>query len=171
MIVALTLHHRYSLFRYRDITHSQGETRHTPLLPCNMTLTHSHSLFHNIPLYYLQTTVTLQFKPHHPQVSSYTLEWKQHPQPWQQAHSKSIPVPVDNGNDNDNNNDTMIVAEATDLLPATTYCLRIVPMDMDMDMNMDSRVSGGRGEPSPELIVDTEAIGCTPDSKSCCIVQ
>ena len=46
MIVALTLHHRYSLFRYRDITHSQGETRHTPLLPCNMTLTHSHSLFH-----------------------------------------------------------------------------------------------------------------------------
>ena len=59
----------------------------------------------------------------------------------------------------------MIVAEATDLLPATTYCLRIVPMDMD------SRVSGGRGEPSPELIVDTEAIGCTPDSKSCCIVQ
>ena len=37
-----------SLFviRYRDITHSQGETRHTPLLPCNMTLIHSHSLFH-----------------------------------------------------------------------------------------------------------------------------
>ena len=46
--------------------------------------------------------------------------------------------------------------------PSTTYCLHIVMLDSD-----DNEI----GEPSPELVFDTEAVGCTPKQKSCCVVQ
>ena len=53
-----------------------------------------------------------------------------------------------------------IQAEATGLLPATTYTLRIAPVDSQ----------GKDGAPSPEMTVDTEAVSCTPKSKSCCVI-
>ena len=54
-----------------------------------------------------------------------------------------------------------IQTEATDLIPATPYTLRIAAVDGE----------GVEGPPSPEMIVDTEAVGCTPQKKSCCVVQ
>lgn len=80
-----------------------------------------------------------------PDTHSYTLAWKQYPQTWKDA--ASAPILAAN---------TQISMDATDLLPATTYCLRI------------QNDSGQFGE---ELIVDTEAVNCTPQTKCCCIVQ
>ena len=93
---------------------------------------------------YLQTSITVKVNLDS-DVHSYTLAWKQYPQPWQDAIS--IPIPTAN---------TEITLDATDLLPATTYCIRI---------QSDS------GEFGDELIVDTEAVNCTPQTKCCCVVQ
>ena len=49
---------------------------------------------------------------------------------------------------------------ATDLAPATTYTVRIAPID----------AQGKEGPSSPEMTVDTEAVGCTPQQKSCCVI-
>ena len=98
----------------------------------------------------------LEFRPNHPNVTSYTLQWKQYPQKWNDANQKSIPIT------DANRHEPKIVTGATDLFPATTYCLRIIPVSGDGD---DDDASF---EPSPELIVDTDAIGCTPDPKTCC---
>jgi len=109
-----------------------------------------------------QTSITLEFKPH-PQVPSYQLSWKQYPQSWQEADSKTItigPSPT---------SATIITAQATDLLPATTYCVRIAANYVP---NGDASPSSSPiSSPSPELIVDTEAIGCTPKTESCCVLQ
>jgi len=49
-----------------------------------------------------------------------------------------------------------IRAEAEDLQPGTTYCVRLAV----------------NGEPGPELIVDTEQVGCTPKAeKGCCFIS
>mmetsp|Transcript_27793 Transcript_27793/g.34335 ORF Transcript_27793/g.34335 Transcript_27793/m.34335 type:complete len:116 (+) Transcript_27793:49-396(+) len=100
-----------------------------------------------------ETDIIIQFTPD-PNAQTYKFSWKQHPQSWNDASSKLIHLPSSTSN-------TTIKAEANDLLPATTYCLIIIPMDAD----------GVEGPPSPELIVDTEAISCAPKSKSCCVVQ
>lgn len=52
--------------------------------------------------------------------------------------------------------------ETADLIPSTSYCLRLIQVDND---------GNEVGEYGPELIVDTEAVGCTPGQKSCCVVQ
>ena len=52
--------------------------------------------------------------------------------------------------------DAMFKTEVTNLNPGCTYCLKLVA---------DGQQDG------PELIVDTETIGCTPNEKSCCIIQ
>uniref|UniRef100_A0A7S2R1P6 Fibronectin type-III domain-containing protein n=1 Tax=Eucampia antarctica TaxID=49252 RepID=A0A7S2R1P6_9STRA len=52
--------------------------------------------------------------------------------------------------------DGKINVEVTNLNPGTTYCLKLV--------------AEGKEE-GPELIVDTETIGCTPKQKTCCTVQ
>lgn len=53
--------------------------------------------------------------------------------------------------------------QATNLEPGTTYCLRLVCIGN----------GGSKGEPGPELIIDTEQVGCTPKQKGgCgCVVQ
>lgn len=73
--------------------------------------------------------------------------WKQYPQSWQECQSKVIPIA-----------NTAVTMEATDLLPATTYCLRLEAKD-------------GSGVVSEDLIVDTEAVSCTPQARSCCVIQ
>lgn len=103
-----------------------------------------------------ETTIIIEFSPMtNPKAASYKLSWKQHPQPWSEAESKLIrPSP--------SSPSSKIKVEANDLLPSTTYCLRLIMVDED-----------GKefGDYSPDLIVDTEAVGCTPTEKSCCVVQ
>ena len=119
--------------------------------PCQPTLSCAHrtlSYSHRTPLFYRlffsQTSITVKIDLD-PDTHSYTLAWKQYPQTWKDA--ASAPILAAN---------TQISMDATDLLPATTYCLRI------------QNDSGQFGE---ELIVDTEAVNCTPQTKCCCIVQ
>ena len=45
-----------------------------------------------------------------------------------------------------------ITATAADLEPGTTYCVRMSCMD----------ATGCDGDPGPELVLDTEQVGCTP---------
>jgi len=91
--------------------------------------------------------------------SAYKLSWKEYPQPWSEAQDKLIHVssPMSAGVTD------KIRVSVDDLLPSTTYCLRLIMID----------ASGNElGGFSPELIVDTEAVGCTPGQKSsCCVVQ
>ena len=54
-----------------------------------------------------------------------------------------------------------VSAEAADLTPGMTYCLRAYCLD-----------GASKGGAGPELIIDTEQVGCTPKAeKSCCTIQ
>lgn len=54
-----------------------------------------------------------------------------------------------------------VKGEASDLNPGMTYCVRVHCVNNSV-----------KGEPGPDLIIDTEQVGCTPKSeRSCCIVQ
>mmetsp|Transcript_20097 Transcript_20097/g.25380 ORF Transcript_20097/g.25380 Transcript_20097/m.25380 type:complete len:114 (-) Transcript_20097:649-990(-) len=100
-----------------------------------------------------ETVIIVEFTPDtNGNAESYKLSWKQHPQPWSEAESKLIHP----------SSQQKIRVEAADLIPSTTYCLRLVMVDGN---------GNEVGDYSPELIVDTEAVGCTPQQKSCCVVQ
>lgn len=101
--------------------------------------------------HFVQTSISIEFIVDVATGINYTLSYKQHPQQWNDA--TSIPLQMQGTN--------KIIAQAVDLLPATTYCLRVTAKDL----------ASGQEVVSPELIVDTEAVGCTPGQKSCCIVQ
>jgi hypothetical protein len=76
----------------------------------------------------------------------YKLQWKQHHEAWNPVPGE-MELSAGVGK-----------AEAVDLLPGTTYCLRLVTKD-------------GSLAPGPELILDTEQVGCTPKAnKSCCVI-
>lgn len=47
-----------------------------------------------------------------------------------------------------------------DLEPGTTYAFRLVAKDAE----------GNGGAPGPDLIIDTEAVGCTPKTSSCVVL-
>lgn len=83
---------------------------------------------------------------------TYELQWKNVAVTWDSL--SSIPVKVEAG--------TVKRTEATPLEPGTTYCVRLSVKD---------ETTGTAGTPGPELIIDTEQVGCTPQaSKSCCVV-
>ena len=113
----------------------------------------------------MKTTITIQFEANTDvnkvnNALTYKLSWKQYPQPWSDAQTKLIHIPTNNNS----NNNSKIKAEVADLLPSTTYCLRLIMVENGNEF----------GQHSPELIVDTEAIGCTPGQKSsscCCTIQ
>jgi len=87
----------------------------------------------------------VEFQPV-PSIKTYSLEWKAIQEDW--SSPKSLKVQTSGGKGK---------AEAHDLEPGMTYCLRLVC------------VSGAsKGEPGPELIIDTEQVGCTPQQKSGC---
>jgi hypothetical protein len=78
--------------------------------------------------------------------AKYKLQWKEHPQPWESAASKELKAFATS-------------AEIEDLQPGTTYCIRLASTD-------------GSLEPGPELILDTEQVGCTPQAKKgCCTIS
>jgi hypothetical protein len=61
-------------------------------------------------------------------------------------------------------------AEVVDLEPGATYCLRLLRQPA---LPMGGDTSAPTATFGPELIVDTEQVGCTPktSSSSCCIVS
>jgi hypothetical protein len=82
---------------------------------------------------------------------TYELQWKEIQAPWEAAGSTVV-----NGNGKTK-------AVASPLTPGTTYCLRLVVLSGD---------KASKGQPGPELIIDTEQVGCTPKAdKGCCIIQ
>lgn len=102
----------------------------------------SFSHFHSTPLslFKTQTTIEVEFKPLS-DVSDYVLQWKEYPAKWDTAGvgSKSVTA----------TNKKKVKVEATDLEPGSTYCVRLTSNGMN---------------PGPELIIDTEQVGCTPKS-------
>ena len=98
-----------------------------------------------------QVDITVQFKPLSDTSVSYELQWKQIHEP---EYIKSISVSAADPTA------TVVQAIATPLEPGQTYCVRL-----------KCQQDGVLGEPSQELICDTEQVGCTPtDQKSCCVV-
>ena len=102
---------------------------------------------------FVQTSIDVEFKPIS-SISSYELQWKPIEQQWSNVASTSIHVGSGN----------KTKAQAHDLQPGTTYCVRLVCV---------SSADGSKGEPGPELIIDTEQVGCTPkQSGGCaCVIQ
>jgi hypothetical protein len=98
-----------------------------------------------------QTTIDVEFKPIS-SISSYELQWKPIEQPWS-ATMGSAPV---------QGSGSKAKAQAHTLEPGRTYCVRLACV-----------VDGSTGEPGPELIIDTEQVGCTPKQSSgcACVIQ
>lgn len=116
----------------------------------------TESLTESNLLHYLfshQTSLTVQFKPlEQSQGVSYKLQWREYSQTWDTASTgKAITASLDGSK-------TKAVAE--DLQPGTTYCLRLTLVSTGQE-----KVS-----PGPELIIDTEQVGCTPKSSGGCAV-
>ena len=86
----------------------------------------------------------MEFKPL-TSVADYELQWKEYPQKWETAGSKSFSA----------KSKKKIKVEATNLNPGMTYCVRLTCPETD---------------PGPELIIDTEQVGCTPKSSFCAIL-
>ena len=92
-----------------------------------------------------QTSISVEFKPTDSN-ATYVLQWKEYSQAWETAQSQELAAGA-------------VKAVAEDLVPGTTYCVRLASKD-------------GVQQPGPELILDTEQVGCTPKAdKSCCVVS
>mmetsp|Transcript_7695 Transcript_7695/g.8930 ORF Transcript_7695/g.8930 Transcript_7695/m.8930 type:complete len:117 (+) Transcript_7695:118-468(+) len=101
-----------------------------------------------------ETTISVQYKPIS-SIDKYGLEWKQIEHQWTKpAGNTTLSVQIEG---------KMITGEAINLDPGMTYCVRSFCFDSD----------GSKGTAGPELIIDTEQVGCTPKSeKSCgCTIQ
>eukprot|EP00934_Nitzschia_sp_Nitz4_P001315 Nitzschia sp. Nitz4//scaffold6_size259037//144002//144879//NITZ4_001084-RA/size259037-augustus-gene-0.295-mRNA-1//1//CDS//3329556923//1315//frame0 len=96
-----------------------------------------------------ETTISVDFKPISG-VTSYELEWRSMEQP-------SWNAPGQNSSSQVSASGSTGKAEAHSLEPGSTYCLRLICVE-----------GSSRGEPGPELIIDTEQVGCTPQQKSGC---
>lgn len=80
------------------------------------------------------------------------LQWKEHACPsWEQGGSKDVPL---------GSAQEILNIEADSLEPGKSYQLRLV------------YTKGSEHMVGPEIILDTEQVGCTPKpEKSCCVVQ
>ena len=102
-----------------------------------------------------QTTISVQFKPVS-SIDKYELEWKQIEHQWTKPAGNTTLSVMKEGQ--------MVTGEAIDLDPGMTYCVRSICLDPNDHTS--------KGTPGPELIIDTEQVGCTPkQKKSCCIIQ
>jgi hypothetical protein len=90
----------------------------------------------------------VEFKPN-ASITQYELQWKDIAQKWDSCSSNVTAASAAS---------KKCKAEATDLNPGMTYCVRLVCIS----------ASGAKGEPGPELIIDTEQVGCTPKSGGPC---
>lgn len=104
----------------------------------------SYTNLFNVSFFRPQTVISVDVELD-PLVQGYDLKWKDYAaQSWD---TKKV-QPTSSG--------SKVRVEVTNLNPGTTYCVKLVA-DGDVE--------------SPELIVDTEPIGCTPRQNSCCIIQ
>ena len=102
-------------------------------------------------MYHTQTIVELEFSPYDSS-DSYELCYKVYQQTWENQRAKAI--------GKDLLKDASVQVAIEQLEPGTTYCFRLLPIASD----------GSKGEPGPELIIDTEAISCTPKRRRCVIM-
>mmetsp|Transcript_13519 Transcript_13519/g.31945 ORF Transcript_13519/g.31945 Transcript_13519/m.31945 type:complete len:116 (-) Transcript_13519:201-548(-) len=100
-----------------------------------------------------ETIITVSFKPCST-AEEYILEWKEYPQKWELAQSRTIAGGP--GKDKWAKDGGGIQANIEDLNPGTSYAVRL-------------RASSN-AKPSPELIIDTEAVSCAPKSSACMIM-
>mmetsp|Transcript_37595 Transcript_37595/g.76688 ORF Transcript_37595/g.76688 Transcript_37595/m.76688 type:complete len:116 (-) Transcript_37595:39-386(-) len=100
-----------------------------------------------------ETVITVEFAPSKKDtVGSYDLCWKEYVRNWDDAElNKNISKDQFTGK-------AKVTVSADDLNPGTTYAVRLVAKDAD----------GNRGNPGPELIIDTDAVSCAP--KSSCVL-
>ena len=123
-------------------THSSEKQTHTC---AHVYHTLCHRFFQNPNRYRsIQVDITVEFQPVDG-ASGYELQWKQHPENWEQHGQSQLVKP----------GSTKITAAG--LEPGATYCLRMVCIS-----------DGERGTPGKELIVDTEQVGCTPTADDGC---
>lgn len=101
--------------------------------------------------HYTQTIVELEFSPDDSS-DSYDLCYKVYQQTWEQQRVKAIGKDLLKG--------ANVQVAIDELEPGTTYCFRLMAKLSD----------GSKGEPGPELIIDTEAISCTPKRRRCVIM-
>lgn len=100
-----------------------------------------------------ETTISVQFKPIS-SVEKYELEWKLVEHEWTQV--------AGNTRASSKIGEKLVMGEAENLDPGMTYCIRVSCLNSN----------ASKGSPGPELIIDTEQVGCTPKAeKSCCVVQ
>ncbi len=64
------------------------------------------------------------------------------------------------------NRSNKIQANIEDLNPGSTYTVRL----RVLGVGSSEGESGAPGKPSPELIIDTEAVSCTPKASQCVIL-
>jgi len=105
-----------------------------------------------------QTIITVAFTPIGSH-DNYLLEWKEYPQKWDDGQQKSI-----NAKEVPRTGNNKLQTNIEGLNPGTTYTLRVKTL---VSGNGDE-VAAGR--PSPELIIDTEAVSCTPKPSQCLIL-
>eukprot|EP00536_Pseudo-nitzschia_multiseries_P011827 jgi/Psemu1/207071/e_gw1.425.26.1 len=102
-----------------------------------------------------ETTISVQFKPVS-SIDKYELEWRPIEQQWSSpaVGRKTVSVVAEG---------KLLKAEAENLEPGMTYCMRAFCIGSD----------GSKGQSAgPDLIIDTEQVGCTPKAeKSCCVIQ
>jgi hypothetical protein len=96
-----------------------------------------------------QTEIQVQFKAEAGH-ANYELQWKEVQAPWDSAGKQAVAA--------QNNGKTKVVA--TNLNPGTSYCIRLVMVAV-----ATGEISS-KGPPGPELIIDTEQVGCTPKGRS-----
>jgi hypothetical protein len=89
-------------------------------------------------------------------VSVYELQWAEYPHFWEGDNKRTTRVTVSSPG-------KKTKAEATNLNPGATFSLRLVCVDNDSGETI--------GEPGPELVIDTEQVGCTPKpGRGCCTI-
>lgn len=108
-----------------------------------------------------ETIITVAFIP----LSShdnYELQWKEYPQKWEtDGNCKTI-----NAKEVTKNRNNQVQTNIEDLNPGTTYTVRL----RVLRLAGSEGGSATSGKPSPELIIDTEAVSCTPKASQCVIL-
>mmetsp|Transcript_19749 Transcript_19749/g.31997 ORF Transcript_19749/g.31997 Transcript_19749/m.31997 type:complete len:122 (+) Transcript_19749:118-483(+) len=107
-----------------------------------------------------ETIITVAFNPLNSH-DNYELQWKEYPQKWENdGQSKTI-----NAKEVGRTGNNKIQTNIEDLNPGTTYTVRLRVLSV-----VASEESTAPGKPSPELIIDTEAVSCTPKASQCIIL-
>jgi len=107
-----------------------------------------------------ETVITVAFNPLNSH-DNYVVQWKEYHQKWEtDGESKSVDVKTIPRNSNNK-----VQANIEGLNPGTTYTVRLRVLSA---ASSEEEVPTP-GKPSPELIIDTEAVSCTPKPNQCAV--